>query len=158
MRLHIDQSIQPTALRHRRIAFHLRPKVKEELCKLEDAAIIEKLEGPTPWVSPIVIARKQKQPGEVRICIDMRLPNAAIKQERHLTPTVDDILCDLSGADGSRRWTYEQATTSYPYTKIHAISKRFRPMLAFADIKDSTLGSQVPQKYFKMPSERYLAG
>ena len=86
------------ALRHRRIAFHLRPKVEQELRKLEEAGIIERVEGSTIWVSPIVVTRKPKQPGEVRICIDMRLPNSAIKRERHLTPTVDDIICELSGA------------------------------------------------------------
>ena len=28
----------------------------------------------------------------------MRRPNEAIRRERHLTPTVDDILADLNGA------------------------------------------------------------
>ena len=98
VKLHIDTLVQPVALRHRRMAFHLRPKVEEELCKLESERIIEKVEGPTPWVLPIVVTQKPKQPGEVRICIDMRLPNAAIRHERHLTPTVDDIVCVLSRA------------------------------------------------------------
>ena len=48
IKLHIDPSIQPIALRHRRIAFHLRPKVEEELKKLGDQVIIERVEGPTP--------------------------------------------------------------------------------------------------------------
>ena len=39
--LHIDCSIQPVALRHRRVAFHLRPKVEAELRKLEAAGIIK---------------------------------------------------------------------------------------------------------------------
>ena len=74
VRLHIDQSIQPVALRHRRVVFHLRPKVEAELRKLEEAGIIEKVEGPTPWMSPIVVTRKPKQPGEVHLCVDMWLP------------------------------------------------------------------------------------
>ena len=28
----------------------------------------------------------------------MRIPNTTIKRERHITPTLDDILCDLNGA------------------------------------------------------------
>ncbi|KAJ1173321.1 hypothetical protein NDU88_005157 [Pleurodeles waltl] len=52
------------------------------------------VEGPTPWVSPIVIAQKPKQPGEVRICVDMCLPNIAI------IPTVDDIVAKVAGS----RW------------------------------------------------------
>mgnify|MGYP002804810098 CR=1 FL=1 len=77
VRLHIAKSIQPVAPRHRRSAFHLQPKVEEELKKLKKAGIIEKAEGPTPWVSPKVVTRKKKQPGEVRIYIDMRLSNGA---------------------------------------------------------------------------------
>lgn len=90
VRLHIDPTVRPVALRHRRLAFHLRPLIEKELQNLEDAGIIEKVKGPTPWVSPIVVARKPKQPGEVRICVDMRLPNAATKRESHLTPMIDD--------------------------------------------------------------------
>ncbi|KAJ1106052.1 hypothetical protein NDU88_003455 [Pleurodeles waltl] len=94
VKLHIDKSIEPVALKHRRIAFHLRPQVEAELRKLEEADIIEKVEGPTPCVPPIVVTKKTKQPEEVRICVDMRLPNVAIRRERHLTPTVDDIVAE----------------------------------------------------------------
>ena len=35
---------------------------------------------------------------QVRFCIDFRVANAAILRERHLTPTLDDIIYDLNGA------------------------------------------------------------
>ena len=76
----------------------LRRKVEEELVRLEELDIIEKVDGPTPWVSPIVAVPKPKSPNEVRICVDMRIPCTAIQRERHITPTLDDILCDLNGA------------------------------------------------------------
>ena len=69
-------------------------KIKE----LEDADIIEKIEGPTPWVSQIVVVPKPKDPSSIRMCIDMREANKAIMRERHITPTLDDILCDLNEA------------------------------------------------------------
>ena len=78
LKLHIDKTVKATALRHRRVQFHLRPKVEEELGKLEALGVIEKVTGPTPWVSPLVIAPKPKQPGAVRLCVDMRLPNKAV--------------------------------------------------------------------------------
>ena len=96
--LHIDKSINPVAQKHRRIPFHLRQQVEQELDRLESLEIIEKVEGPTPWVSPIVVVPKPKSPTEVRICVDMRQPNKAVKRERHITPTIDDILYDLNGA------------------------------------------------------------
>ncbi|KAJ1181697.1 hypothetical protein NDU88_006899 [Pleurodeles waltl] len=69
LKLHIDDSVAPVALRHRQVAFHLRPKVEQELQLLEKAGIIERVSGPTPWVSPIVVTRKPKQPEAVRICV-----------------------------------------------------------------------------------------
>ena len=89
IRLHIDKSIQPVELRHWRKAFDLRPKVEEELRKLQKARIIEQVEGPTPWVSPIVVTQKLKQPGEVRICIDMHPPIPC----RHQTGAPPEPLC-----------------------------------------------------------------
>lgn len=97
IKLHIDEAVPPVAQPHRRIPFHLREKVEKELLRLEELDIIESVDGDaTPWVSPIVIAPKKNN--EIRICIDMRQANQAIKRERHITPTLDDIIAKLSGA------------------------------------------------------------
>ncbi|XP_064470096.1 uncharacterized protein K02A2.6-like [Ornithodoros turicata] len=95
--LHVDPSVTPVAQPHRRIPLHIRKAVEEKLKELEDGDIIEKVSGPTPWMSPLVIVPK---PGkeEIRLCLDMREPNKAIKRERHVIPTIDDIICTMSGA------------------------------------------------------------
>ena len=49
-------------------------------------------------MSPIVGAPKPKSPNEVRICVDMREPNRAIKLTRYIILTVDDIIVDSNGA------------------------------------------------------------
>lgn len=79
IKLHIDESVPPVAQQHRRIPFHLREKVEKELERFEKLDIIEKVEGPTDWISPIVVAPKKN--GEIRICVDMRKANEAIKRE-----------------------------------------------------------------------------
>ena len=76
----------------------MRKRVEDELKRLEQLDIIEKVDGPTPWVSPIVVAPKPKKPDEIRICVDMRMPNEAIKRTCHVMPTLDDILMRLNGA------------------------------------------------------------
>ena len=96
VRLHIDHKVKPKALPHRRIPFHTRKKVEQEIKKLLDMDIIERVYGPTPWVSPLVTCTKPN--GDLRICVDMRHPNEAIIRERHPMPTVDDIIHDLNGA------------------------------------------------------------
>ena len=38
---------------------------------MEKDDIIEKVDGPTPWVSPLVIVPKQKNRDDIRICVDI---------------------------------------------------------------------------------------
>ncbi len=59
VQLHIDTSVMPVAQPARRIPFHLRKQVAEELDNLERQNIIEKVEDATPWVSPLAIAPKK---------------------------------------------------------------------------------------------------
>jgi hypothetical protein len=100
VKLHIDNNVRPVAQRNRKTAFHLRPKVEKEIQKLLDQNIIEKIGNtgtPTPWVSPIVTPPK-KNPEEIRVCVDMREANKAIIRERHLLPTVEELIHDLNNA------------------------------------------------------------
>lgn len=91
-----DENVPPVAQAARHIPFHMRHQVATELENLEKQGIIEKVEGPTPWVPPLVIIPKKK--GGVRLCADMRMVNRAIKRERYPTPTVDDLIHSLNGA------------------------------------------------------------
>ena len=98
IKLDINKDVPPVAQRHRRVPFHLRKKVEDQLDKLLKEDIIEVAEGPTPWVSPIVIVPKPKDPDSIRMCVDMRSANKAIERERHITPTMDEIIVKLNGA------------------------------------------------------------
>ena len=64
VKLHIDPDVQPKQQPHRRIPFHVRQDVEKELERLDSLDIIEKVTGPTPWVSPIVVVPKSS--GQVR--------------------------------------------------------------------------------------------
>ena len=89
----------PITRPHRRIPYHVRAQTKKELSRLLELDIIEPVgDEPTPWVSPIHIVQKPHNPEKIRICIDMRAANKAIKRERHITPTIDDVITELNGA------------------------------------------------------------
>ena len=96
--LHIDESVKPVAQPHRRIPFHLRKKTEDELQSLLDQDIIEPATGATPWVSPIITQPKPNEPDKVRLCVNMRQANQAIIRERHVMPTLDDVINDLNGS------------------------------------------------------------
>jgi len=92
-KLHIDPDVKPVAQPMRRIPFALRHQVEAEIQNLLDQDIIEPVQGPTPWVSPVVVVPKASG---VRLCVDMRQANEAIIRERHPIPTVDEVLEDLN--------------------------------------------------------------
>ncbi|GJQ84418.1 hypothetical protein Trydic_g3891 [Trypoxylus dichotomus] len=58
IKLHIDNNVTPVAQTNRRIPFHFRKKVEDDLNRLEKEGIIEKVTGPTSWISPTVIVPK----------------------------------------------------------------------------------------------------
>ena len=95
--LNIDDKIEPTAQPCRRIPFSVRPKLEEELTRLEKEDIIERIDKPTSWVSPTVITPK-KNPNEIRLNVDMRVANNAIPRVNSITPTIDELIHKLNGA------------------------------------------------------------
>ncbi|XP_030849310.1 uncharacterized protein K02A2.6-like [Strongylocentrotus purpuratus] len=110
IKLKVDPEIRPVAQPVRRTPFGLRDRVKEKIQELVEQDIIEPVEEPTPWVSPVVIVPKPN--GDIRICIDMRRVNEAIVRERHPIPTVDEILQELSTSKVfskiDLKWGYHQ--------------------------------------------------
>ena len=95
--LHADPAITPVAQAHRTIPFSVRPLLEVELEKLEADDIIERVEKPTSWVSPVVITPKRSS-NEIRLNVDMREANKAIPRTYTVTPTLDDIINELNGA------------------------------------------------------------
>lgn len=74
----------------------LKEKLKQELEKLQHLGIIEKVTEPTPWVSSLVTARKPN--GQLRVCLDPKDLNEALKRSYYSTPTIDEILPELGRA------------------------------------------------------------
>ena len=65
-----------------------------KLKELQEADIIEKVEGPTPWVSPVCVVPQQS--ADIRLCVDMRRANEAVLRERHPIPMVDEVLQNMN--------------------------------------------------------------
>jgi hypothetical protein len=52
--------------------------------------VIDKIDEPSDWVSSLVIA--EKPDGQIRLCLDPRDLNKAIKRHHHPMSIVDEIL------------------------------------------------------------------
>ena len=62
-----------------------------------DLDVIEPITEPTDWVSPLVIVEKPN--GKLRICIDPRDLNKAIKRQHLKLPTAEELFSEMSGAN-----------------------------------------------------------
>lgn len=56
--------------------------------------IIEEVNSPSPWVSPVVVVPRPSR--EVRLCVDMRQANYAVERERYAIPSIAEVLQDMS--------------------------------------------------------------
>lgn len=92
----INDSVQPVQQGFRRAPIALEGRIYDKLKSLLDKDIIEKVNGPSAWVSPMVPIMKTS--GEIRICVDMRRANQAVLRESHPLPLIEELLGSLGGA------------------------------------------------------------
>lgn len=80
----------------RKVPYAIYSKLKSKLQELERMSIIETVNVPTEWVSSLVIVPKKNL--DLRLCIDPKDLNNAIKRQHFYIPTFDDLIHKLKGA------------------------------------------------------------
>ena len=68
----------------------MRQQVQNKLKELLNQGITEKIEGPTEWLSHLVVVPKPND--DIRICVDMREAHTAVLRERFPLPKIDQTL------------------------------------------------------------------
>ena len=111
-----------TALR--RIPFPQLPKVETELQRMLDEDIIEKVTEPTDWCALMVVAPKKS--GKVRICVDLKRLNEAVKCEHYILPTLEDIALKLAG---STAFSTLDASSGFWQIPLETKSRKFTTFL-----------------------------
>ena len=96
LHLEADDTIQLVQLPGRKVPVSVKPRPKQELDRLQDLGIIVRVTEPTDWVSALVVTIKPS--GAVRLCIDPKPLNKALRRSHYPMPAVDDVLPDLSEA------------------------------------------------------------
>lgn len=96
VKLPIDETVTPVAQQYRRIPIALEEAVNNKIDELLTMKVIEPVSGHSSWISPMVVVPKGD--GQVRICLDMRQANLAIKRENYPLPVIDDFLPHMAGS------------------------------------------------------------
>lgn len=119
----INFEIQPVQQPYRRPPIAIEQKIEDKLQLLLQQDIIERVNGPSQWVSPMVPVTKDT--GEIRLCIDMRQANKAVLREIHPLPLVDELLTSVNGAVRFSKIDIKDA-----YHQVE-ISEKSRPITTF---------------------------
>ena len=97
-----DESIRPVVHPPRRLPVAMTERVQRKLEEMAAANIIEQVDQPTDWVSSMLVVSKPSTEAEgetkLRICLDPRDLNLAIKREHFPMPTIEEIATRLNGA------------------------------------------------------------
>ena len=92
----MDPQIKPIINPPRNLPFALKDKLKDELERMTQLGVIVPVTEPTEWVSSLVVVEKPN--GSLRVFLDPRNLNKAIKREHYRLPTATDIIHEMSGA------------------------------------------------------------
>ena len=94
--IEIRDNVTPVVTPVRKIPLALKPKLEKELKRMVDLDIIVSVQKPTDWVNGLVVGEKPN--GKLRVCLDTKSLNKAIKRGHLHLPTAKEIFSQMSGA------------------------------------------------------------
>ena len=97
VKLYLKDDAVPVVNPPRRVPEALKSKLKAELDTMESDHIIAKVTEPTDWVNSLVVVEKPKT-GKLRICLDPKALNEAIRRPHYPMFTLDDVTSKLTNA------------------------------------------------------------
>ena len=86
---------QPVINPARRIPHSLKNRLQQTLERNVTSGVLKKVDEPTDWVSNLVVV--EKKDGSLRLCLDPKDLNRAIKREHYTIPTLQDIVTEFAG-------------------------------------------------------------
>ena len=122
--LQTDPEVRPQVLPCRKIPFALEKKVREEIESLIKRGILIRQTEPTDWVSQMAIVEKEN--GSLRICIDPRPLNKALKREHYKLTTLDDVLPEFKDA---KTFTKLDVKEAFWHIKLDEESSKLTKMI-----------------------------
>ena len=155
-KLVLNENAQPFRHPPRRAPIHLRDKIRAELDRMLDLDVIRPVVEPTDWVSSITYV--QKVDGSLRICLDPKDLNDALKRGQHHIPTVEELTHKFTGSTvfskldaKSGYWTIQLESESQLLTTFNSPFGRFC-------FKRLPFGLKVSQDIFQRSMDQAFEG
>ncbi|KAJ8395956.1 hypothetical protein AAFF_G00026640 [Aldrovandia affinis] len=108
----LDPNVPAVQSAPRNVPIAMKAAVKAQLDKYEADGHIAPVTDPTDWISNMVIVKK---PEKLRICIDPKFLNKALKRSHYIMPTLEDVLYKLPKA---RLFTLVDAQDAFLQCKL----------------------------------------
>ena len=115
----IDPNVRPVVHPCRKVPFSIKKRLKKELQRMVDLRVIIKEDGPTDWVNSLVVVEKKN--GDLRVCLDPRNLNKAVKREHFTLPTREDLMGEFAGA---KYFTKLDASSGYWHIRLDEQSSK----------------------------------
>ncbi len=93
--IEVDPTVKPRQDPPRTVPVALRKELKTKLDNMQKQGMIIKITEPTDWINSMVAVKK---PNKLRICLDPKELNKAVKIPKYKLPTLDDVSANLSKA------------------------------------------------------------
>ena len=93
--IELDPSVKPVQHLPRRVPQAMKEDIRVKLDELTKRGIVTKVSGSTDWINSMVAVKKGTK---LRVCIDPKELNQAIKRLHYPMPVLDDILPKLADA------------------------------------------------------------
>lgn len=94
--IEIKKGVTGTIEPCRKVALSLMPVLEKLLYDMEKDDIVQRVNYPTQWVNPLVLAKKKN--GKLRICLDPFYLNQCILKEHRHIPTFEEISSRMPNA------------------------------------------------------------
>ena len=89
----VDKNVKPVEHATHRVPLPLQEKLNEKIEEMVKEGIITKVEKPIDWINSLVAIQRGEK---LRICIDPRDLNKAMKMPKYQLSTVEEMLTYLS--------------------------------------------------------------
>ena len=156
IKLHINDEVTPVVHPPRKVPHTVLPKLKKELDRMESLDVIFPIQEPTDWVSSLVIAEKSN--GDMRLCLDPKHLNKAIKRQHYPIRTAEEIFGRMKNP---RIFSKLDCTSGYWQIKVDEKSSKllcFNTPFGRYCFKRLPFGVHIASEIFQQKIEELFSG